>query len=309
MILNTGCRTDIPAFYSTWFYNRIKEGFVCTRNPYRPELVRKYQLSPDVVDVLCFCTKNPQPMLPRLKELKEFRQFWFVTLTPYGKEIEPHVPDKKEVLSSILELSSVVGEKAIGWRYDPIFLTEKYSISYHLRAFEKIASILQNHVGFCVISFLDLYVKTKRNFPSAREVGTKEQEYLTLKLAEIGLKYGIKVRTCCEDSLLAKYGVDVSGCRTKEVLEAATNCRFVVPKNVKSPRTKCNCLLGSDIGRYNTCPHACVYCYANEDQRRVQENRKSHDPNSPFLIGGFREGDKVIEARQVSYLDRRITLF
>ncbi|EHO16630.1 hypothetical protein HMPREF9623_01329 [Stomatobaculum longum] len=101
MILNTGCRTDIPAYYSRWFYNRINAGYVCTRNPYRPNQVLKYRLDPELVDILCFCTKNPAPMLPRLAELDRFRQFWFVTLTPYGKEIEPNVPYKRTVSESI----------------------------------------------------------------------------------------------------------------------------------------------------------------------------------------------------------------
>lgn len=309
MILNTGCRTDVPAFYSKWFYNRIKEGFVCTRNPYYPELVMKYKLSPDVVDVLCFCTKNPQPMLARLFELNSFRQFWFVTLTPYGKEIEPLVPDKNQVLDSILQLSSMVGSRAVAWRYDPIFITDRYSISYHLRAFGKIASILQNKISFCVISFLDLYEKTKRNFPSARKVEVSEQKYLVPRLAEIGIKYGIPIRTCCEDPSLAQYGVDVSGCRTREVLEEAIGCNLIVTKKKKSPRSQCDCLLGSDIGRYDTCPHGCVYCYANDNQEKVKQNRKLHDSNSPFLIGGFREGDKIVEVQQESYLDSQMSLF
>lgn len=65
--------------------------------------------------VLCFCTKNPQPMLSGISELDTFRQFWFVTLPPYGKEIEPYVPDKSEVLQSVKQLSGIVGTKAVGW--------------------------------------------------------------------------------------------------------------------------------------------------------------------------------------------------
>ena len=309
MILNTGCRTDIPAYYSNWFYNRVKEGYVLTRNPYRPEQVLKYRLDPSVVDVLCFCTKNPQPMLLRLSELSRFRQFWFVTLTPYGKEIEPNVPNKKAVLESIRQLSTVVGAKAAGWRYDPVFITEKYSMAYHLQAFEKIAAALQNNVNSCVVSFLELYEKTRRNFPAARAVTEQEQRYLIEWFAKIGAKYGIPIRTCCENAALAQYGVDVSGCMTKEVLEAATGCRLAVPKRKKSPRTQCNCLLGADIGMYNTCPHGCVYCYANYDRKTVEQNVKQHDPDSPFLIGGFREGDKIVEVRQESYIDHQLTLF
>ena len=309
MILNTGCRTDIPAYYSRWFYRRVEEGYVCTRNPYRPEQVLKYRLDPTVVDALCFCTKNPAPTIPRLAELDRFRQFWFVTLTPYGKEIEPHVPDKRTVLESVRQLSAVVGPKAVGWRYDPIFITEQYSMEYHVQTFEKTAFALHNQVSSCVISFLDLYEKTKRNFPAARAVTELEQEYLAARFAEIGAKYGIPIRTCCENASLAQYGVDVAGCMTKEVLEAAVDCHLTVPKKKKSPRAQCGCLLGSDIGMYNTCPHGCVYCYANYDHKTVARNVKLHDPDSPFLIGNFRKGDQVIEVQQESYIDRQMTLF
>ncbi|MDO4493678.1 MAG: DUF1848 family protein [Clostridia bacterium] len=178
MILNTGCRTDIPAYFSEWFMNRVREGYVLTRNPYRADQVLKYRLDPKVVDILCFCTKNPKPMLPHIPELDKFRQFWFVTWTPYGKEIEPHVPDKSAVLESIRSLSAAVGAKAVGWRYDPIFLTEKYDVDFHLKAFEAMAAQLRGLIGSCVISFIDLYAKTKRNFPAARAVTDDEQRLL-----------------------------------------------------------------------------------------------------------------------------------
>ena len=109
MIIQTGMRTDIPAFYSKWFLNRIKEGYVCVRNPYNPKQVTKYSLSPEVVDLIAFCTKNPLPMLPFLDELKPYGQYWFVTITPYGRDIEPNVPDKETVMEGFKELSDVVG--------------------------------------------------------------------------------------------------------------------------------------------------------------------------------------------------------
>ena len=92
MIINTGMRTDIPAFYSQWFMNRIQAGYVLVRNPYRPDWITRYELSPDVVDCIAFCTKNPEPMLKHLDRLKNYHQYWFVTITPYGRDIEPNVP-------------------------------------------------------------------------------------------------------------------------------------------------------------------------------------------------------------------------
>ena len=98
MIINTGQRTDIPAFYSEWFANRLKEGFVCVRNPYNPKQVSCYRLDPSVVDVIGFCTKNPAPMFQYMDLLKDYGQYWFVTITPYGRDIEPNMPDKHRLL-------------------------------------------------------------------------------------------------------------------------------------------------------------------------------------------------------------------
>ena len=164
MILNTGNRTDIPAFFSDWFFNRIQEGFVCVRNPYFPHQVTKYILDPQVIDIICFCTKNPKPMLSHLDLIKDYKQFWFVTITPYNQTIEPYVPNKNEIIRSFIELSKKIGSRCIGWRYDPIFLNDYYTVEYHLRIFEKMCQKLTGYTHQCVISFIDLYQKTKKNF-------------------------------------------------------------------------------------------------------------------------------------------------
>lgn len=307
MIINTGNRTDIPAYYSEWFYNRIKEGYVMARNPYNPEQILKYQLRPDIVDVLCFCTKNPEPMFERINEIKEFGQFWFVTITPYGSDIEPNVPKKEKVMDSFSKLSEIVGIDAVSWRYDPIFISEEYTLNFHIKCFEYMAKKLSGVTRQCVISFIDLYAKTKRNFPKVREVSWEEQRIIAKEFVKIGKRYDIKIRACCERKNLEEYGIDVSGCMTKSVLEKAIQCTLDVPKSQKSSRTECNCLLGNDIGMYNTCGHACVYCYANYERRAVMRNKKFHDPNSPFLLGGFQENDKIKEVKQVSWLDEQLS--
>lgn len=308
MVINTGNRTDIPAFYSEWFYNRIKEGYVMVRNPYYPEQVSKYVLTPDIVDILCFCTKNPEPMLDRLEEIKEYPQFWFVTITPYDRDIEPNVPDKEEVMRSFKKLSDKVGISSIGWRYDPVFISEKYSMEFHIERFRYMASNLSGYTDHCVVSFIDLYAKTKRNFKGVREVTKREQEHIVREFVSIGKEYGITIRLCCENSELAKYGAEVSGCMTKQVLERAAGFSLKIP-NKKPSREQCNCVLGNDIGVYNTCDHACLYCYANYDRQIVLNNMKQHNPNSPFLIGEERSGDIVKETKQESYRDGQMSLF
>src|SRR5574344_2000043 len=135
MILFASGRTDIPAFYSQWFLNRIHAGFVDVRNPYYGEQVTRYKLTPNLVDCIVFCTKNPAPLIPHLKELNEFGTYYFITITPYGKEIEPHVPDKAEIINSVHELSECVGKEKICWRYDPIFIDKTYTAAAHICSF------------------------------------------------------------------------------------------------------------------------------------------------------------------------------
>ncbi|MBP3460084.1 MAG: DUF1848 domain-containing protein [Lachnospiraceae bacterium] len=309
MILNTGNRTDIPAYYSEWFYNRIKEGFVLARNPYYPEQVLKYKLSPEVIDCICFCTKNPGPMLDRLDEIKNFGQFWFVTITPYGKDIEPYVPDKEKVLSDFCILSERVGKNAVGWRYDPIFLSEQYSMEFHISAFAKMAERLKGKTNQCVISFIDLYEKTKKNFPGVKAVSRQDAVILTKELVRIAKKNEMKIYTCAEGDYLAEYGADCGGCMRTAVIERAIGCALNIPKSKKSSRETCNCLLGNDIGMYNTCPHGCLYCYANYDMSIVKENLKSHNPLSPLLVGGINPEDNIKDVRQESYIDNQLRLF
>lgn len=308
MILNTGCRTDIPAYYSEWFYNRIKEGYVLARNPYYPNQVMKYSLDSRVVDCLCFCTKNPEPMLSRMEEIRQFKQFWHVTITPYGKEVEPYVPDKERVMEAIKRLAAIVGVNAVGWRYDPIFITDKYSLDFHVDAFRKMAENLAGYTQTCVISFIDLYAKTRRNFSGIREVPRADQITIAREFVEIGRKHGITIRSCCEGAFLEEYGVDVSGCMTKQVLEKATGASLDLAKIKKPAREECNCLLGNDIGMYNTCGHGCLYCYANYDRKTVEQNMRLHNPQSPLLVGELLEEDVIKEVKQVSFCSGQMTL-
>ena len=305
MIIQTGMRTDIPAFYSKWFLNRIKEGYVCVRNPYNPKQVTKYSLSPEVVDLIAFCTKNPLPMLPFLDKLKPYGQYWFVTITPYGRDIEPNVPDKETVMEGFKELSDVVGADSMGWRYDPIFIDKKHSVEWHISEFEKMAEILAGYTKTCVISFIDIYKKVERNFPEAKSVRAE----IGKAFVKIASKYGMVLKPCAEGEDLAKYGADCSGCMTVHTFETALNSRLEVPKRKKNQRNgECACLLGTDIGAYDTCGHLCKYCYANVNPVLVKENMRKHNPDSPFLIGGYMPGDIVCEAIQKSWIDRQIRL-
>lgn len=309
MIIQTGMRTDIPAFYSKWLINRIREGFVLVRNPYNPIQVTRYSLSPEVVDLIAFCTKNPSPMLPHMEILKPYGQYWFVTITPYGKETEPNVPEKEKVISDFQRLSGIVGVDSVGWRYDPIFLDDQYSVERHLEEFEKMAAALSGYTKSCVISFIDIYKKVERNFPKAREVSKSDRVRLGKELVRIAKRYGMVLRPCAEGNDLASYGADCSGCMTVNTFETALHANLDVPKRRSNQRKEqCACLLGVDIGAYDTCGHLCRYCYANTDALRVKENMRKHNPSSPFLLGGYMPGDIIHEAQQKSWIDGQIRM-
>lgn len=301
MIINTGCRTDIPAFYSKWLINRIREGYVLVRNPYNPNQVTRYNLSSDVVDCLAFCTKNPEPMLKYLDEIDKYKQYWFVTITPYGKDIEPNVPNKEKVIESFKKLSKHIGVDAIGWRYDPIFIGNNFDVNKHIYYFEKIAKELKNYTHNCTISFLDLYEKVKRNAPEIKLPNQEEQIQIAKAFSKIGKENNMVVHSCCEKTYLSQYGLKCNGCMSKEIVEKAIGCNLNPPNSRKNLRESCNCLMGNDIGAYNTCGHLCKYCYANANKGLVIENMKKHNDNSPFLIGESEEGDKITIAKQKSW--------
>lgn len=308
MILNTGSRTDIPAYYSDWFYNRIKEGYVLVRNPYNPLQITRYLLRPDVVDIIVFCTKNPLPMLDRISLLSSFDTFWFVTITPYGKDIEPYVPPKEQVINSFRRLSSFIGSKRMSWRYDPVFITDRYSVDCHIEQFGQMAEALSGYTDQCVVSFIDLYEKTKRNFQGIRSVTDEEQEKLIAAFSKIAKENGLQIHLCCENAGLVRENVDADGCMSKAVLEKSFGGKLTVPKK-KTARSECSCLLGADIGAYNTCGHGCLYCYANYDGETVARNRKKHNASSPLLIGEISEHDVIKLAEQKTWKSGQLDIF
>ncbi len=301
MIINTGSRTDIPAFFTRWFLNRIDEGFVCSRNPYNSDIY-KYPLDSKIIDCLCFCTKNPKPLLKNLDLIENYNQFWFVTINPYGQDIEINVPSFKKVIKSFKQLSETLGSNKVSWRYDPIFISEKYSLDFHINKFEEFANQLSDYTNDCTISFIDLYQKVLRNFPDAKEVTCDEQLIIGEEFSKIAKNYDIQMKTCVEGTLLNQFGFDSSGCMTKQVIEKAIGKNLKIPKGKYTIR-ECECIFGRDIGAYNTCMHGCRYCYANSNMKLVKKNQKLHNPNSPLLIGEVKDDDVVNEVNEPSFID------
>ena len=267
-------------------------------------------MTPDVVDLIAFCTKNPAPMLPYMNVLKPYGQYWFVTITPYGRDIEPNVPDKEKVMDDFRKLSDIAGVDSMGWRYDPILVDDKHSVEWHIIEFEKMAENLCGYTKSCVISFIDIYKKVERNFRGAREVSKKDRIMLGKEFIKIAGKFGMTIRPCAEGDELTFYGADCSGCMTLNTFETALHVHLDVPKRKTNQRNgQCACLLGVDIGAYDTCGHLCKYCYANSNIGLVKENMKKHNPMSPFLLGESMLGDVIHEAKQESWIDHQFNLF
>ncbi len=309
MIINTGQRTDIPAFYSKWFINRIREGYVLVRNPYYPKNITKFILDPKVVDIIAFCTKNPKPMLPYLDELKEYGQFWYVSITGFDKDFEPNVPSIDEVIEDFKYLSTKIGKNSVAWRYTPIIINDKYTKEYHIKTFEYIASKLNGYTSLATYGFIDLYPKLAKNHPGLTDCDDQTKIEISKKLLAISEKYNMKLRLCSKEKWLSNYGIDTLGCMRLEDYEGSINKNLIIKKKMEARKAYCSCLISNDIGMYNSCPHFCRYCYANGDKSLIINNYKNHDVNSPLLIGHVEKDDIIKDAEQESYIDRTISLF
>ena len=308
MIINTGQRTDIPAFYSKWFINRIREGYVLVRNPYYPSIVTKFLLNPDVVDVIGFCTKNPRPMFEYLDELKEYGQFWYISITAFDRDLEPNVPHIDQIIEDFKYLSKKVGSNAVAWRYTPIIINDKYTVERHIQTFEYIASKLEGYTSLATIGFVDIYEKLARNHPEIKDTTDENKIIIAKAFKEIARKHHLELRLCSKEKWLKEYGIDIDGCMRVEDYERSIKTKLHIKQKMQARSNYCSCYLSNDIGAYNSCPHLCTYCYANGDKELILKNYKNHDDKSPLLIGNLTPQDKVRNAKQESY-KKEILLF
>lgn len=294
MILNVSGRTDIVAFYSKWFLNRLKEGYVDVRNPFNPNLVSRIDF--DDVDLILFCTKNPIPIVDKLGDIK-IPYIFHVTITPYKDDIEPNLPSKSKIIEAVKKISTRVGIDNIYVRYDPIFISEKYNIEYHIKAFTKLCSLLKGYVKTIIVSFIDNYKNVRKNLPYLKYRSFTEEDYKLIgeNFSKIAKDNNMVIQTCFEERNLTEYGFIKGECMSKELafkLTGKTYKKWQVRKG-----NACNCVELVDIGVYNSCNHLCKYCYANYDESKVKENINNHDINSSLLIGHI-NSDDIIKPRK-----------
>lgn len=294
MVLNVSGRTDIVAFYSDWFIERYKEGYIDVRNPFYPKLISRIYFKN--VDLILFCTKNPIPILDKLKYIDKPILF-HVTLTPYKKDIEPNVLPKGIIIEAIKKLSKVIGIDNLTIRYDPIFISEKYNLDYHIKAFDKLCSLLNGYVNKIIVSFIDDYKNVRKNekILNFREFTEKDYEIIGKNFSRIAKENRMTVQTCFENRNLVEYGFIKGECLSHELAYKLTGKKYKTWKARKG--ANCNCVEMVDIGVYNSCKHFCKYCYANYDEKQVNNNFNSHFKDSSLLVGRIEKDDLIKERK------------
>jgi hypothetical protein len=291
MILSASRRTDIPCFYSEWFMNRIRRGYVLTRNPMNHSQISRIDLSPDIVDCIVFWSKDPLPMIRNLSELDKlgYKYYFQFTLTPYDTDIEPNLRPKTDIISTFTELSDRIGRERIVWRYDPIIIDETYDTEYHKNQFSEMCEQLARYTDTVVISFVDLYAKLKNKF--IRPVTEAEIAELSEFISETSTGAGLSAVSCCESGL-SKYGISASNCIDKARIERIIGSTLNL-KEDKNQRENCCCYESIDIGTYNTCINGCMYCYASNSQKTAQQRFREHDPESELLCSSYTDKEKI----------------
>jgi len=301
MIISASRRTDIPAYYSDWMINRIKERFVYVRNPMNIHQVSKINLDPEVVDCIVFWSKNPKSMLDKLSLLSNYAYYFQFTLNPYDNDIEIKLPPKEDIINTFKKLSDKIGPKRIIWRYDPILLNERYIINYHIKNFEKIACQLKGFTEKVTFSFIDFYKKITENINSNCITGIsfEEKKVIAENFSKIANENNILIDTCAEDVELSQYKISHAKCIDDKLIAKIIGNNLLVDKD-KNQRLECGCVCSVDIGGYNSCPNGCIYCYANYSQKIVENNFYKHNKSSPLLIGDINNSDIVSEREVLS---------
>ncbi|MDR2741171.1 MAG: DUF1848 domain-containing protein [Treponema sp.] len=290
MIISASRRTDIPAFFGEWFYNRLKEKRVLVRNPRNPGMITEIPLDPGLVECIVFWTKNPENFFRYIPEIDRlgYRYYFQFTLTPYDASIERNV-DKSRIVEIFIQLSNMTGREKVIWRYDPVLVNDVFTLDFHRERFEFLCEKLYPYTEKCVISFIDSYSFLKNEFSGNNIAALPEEKILDAAgiLSSIAKKYNMPLFTCCEKIDLERFGIMHNKCIDADLIRRLFNVE-VKAAGDPSQRNGCGCCVSRDIGAYNTCLHSCVYCYAQRGTRSGV-----HDPASPMLCGAPGKGEGI----------------
>lgn len=289
-IISASRRTDIPASYPEWFINRIRAGYVRWLNPFS-RAVYQVSLKPDDVSAIVFWSKNYLPLLPYLDELDAggYPMVFHFTITGLPKVFEPRVPEIGELTECARILSERYGPDAVLWRYDPILISSVTDQRYHIDRFRELCTALEGSVTSCYFSFAVFYGKVLRNAEKLRsetgivcaDLPLDDRIALANTLADIAVDRGIQMRSCCGDYLLGEK-IEKAHCVDAELLQRLFPDK-VGQLSANPTRKECGCFESKDIGTYGTCPHGCVYCYANTNSEAAVKSCERNDPSSDVL--------------------------
>ena len=261
-IISVSYKDDTPAFKSEAFFQDYKKGL--REIPSRFGLQR-ISLRPENVYCFVFWTKNPSDhFINHMKDLKSpFYIQW--TISGYGQDLEINLPPKEEVVKRFIEVSKLLGPKRVIWRYDPILISDKYTVEEHIRRFRVLCEKLAPYTTRCVISFMDEYGKiaSKVKAGEMRAPSMDEIHAISREFASIAKPYGVTIQTCSEGKYdLSAYGIHEGACIDPKLIEELTG--EPLPQNLKTPNSfrRCRCAVNTDIGSYHSCKHGCKYCYA-----------------------------------------------
>jgi len=294
-IISASRRTDIPAFYTDWFMNRIRAEYCTVVNPFNAKQISRIELGLEDVKAIVFWTRWPKPLMKHLKELndKGYKYYFQFTITGYGPPVEEHAVSVEKQIDCFKELSQRVGPQQVIWRYDPILVCDAMDSRYHLEQFERISSKLSGYTERVVISVVDDYLKTKRRLnrigseysPLLLPQDETELFILLRQLATIAQSYKFEIEACAEPLDLSELGIRKGHCIDCTLLKKLFTDKYEEKKD-KGQREACGCVISKDIGANNTCLFGCHYCYSTVSHKAAQNNHKEkHDVNSPSLIG------------------------
>ncbi|MBP2641117.1 MAG: hypothetical protein H6Q66_2068 [Firmicutes bacterium] len=295
MIISASRRTDIPAFFSEWFMNRIRAGYCTAVNPFNRKQVSYISLKPEDVDIIVFWTKNPKPLMPHLNELNDrgFKFYFQYTLTGYDRWFEPNLPNWERSCETFQKLSEALPSGLVVWRYDPIIISNRTDEAYHLKRYAEIAATLKGYTERNIISLVDDYRKASAHFKRLKEQGIYVENivdaaaigFLIKNIAEIARENSMEIFSCAEPFDLMDCGVQHGKCIDDDYIQKHFGI-VINEKKDNTQRIECGCIKSKDIGHYDTCQHGCAYCYAGTLPCGIK-NMQLHNPESPSLLGYF----------------------
>lgn len=305
MIISASRRTDIPAFYSDWMVNRLRDGYVLVPYPKNPDKLGRIGLTPNNVDCVVFWTKNPAPMIGLLNEMDSlgFRYYFSFTVTGYGRDVERNLPPKGRIVDTFLRLSERVGPKRVDWRFDPILVDERYTVEWHLDTFAGMCRKLQGATERCIMNF----IKSYSHLPHIRELNDSVIRQVAAGMLKIAEEYHIPLYNCTEVWDLRDLGLHYSSCIDRAKIEEICGYPITAKKDPGQPAA-CRCIKSIDIGMYDTCSNGCHYCYATTGKPKVQARMAAHNPDSPLLTGSP-GSEPIIDRTQPSMRDHQLRLF